>query len=287
LSKIEIRSKEARLTSLLEEITYLKLQNLDEIEKLEGILEIGRNVSLEEKPIKDKIPYFMGCLVSDKEGKTLLTFEIYEGALEYFLRKDMNDEERKRMFDITLISMFVSAIEKFSEEINIQDLSGLNLKGISLKMQILRFDRYNIIFFVNPDANFRFVEDEVNNFFINLINDNKKNFEDFIKYGIIFNVTYLENSGKKLLEELNKKYEQKIINLEIFDFDSIKTHYYTLNGFYDKINLNFFVILEKIKKMKIKLRDAIQENNHEIIKEITHNIQEVNLILKIKDRLID
>lgn len=279
--------KKSNITLLKEEIYLMKLENFDEIKRLKGILEIDKDISLNEEPEKEKIPFFIGCLVSDKAGKTLLTFEVFEGALELYLKKDIDDDRKKKFFDITLIAMFISAIEKFSEEINIQDLSGLNLKGIRLKIQIFRFDKYNIIFFLNPNINFKFVEKEVNSFFINLIDENEENFEHFVNFGKILNVYHLEKVGREWLEDLNRIYEQKIINLEIFDFDSVKTLYSKLKGLYDKINLDFFVILEKMKKMKINLSDAIQKDRFDEIKTIAEKIQDINLILEINNDLID
>ena len=90
---------------------------------------IGLNLS------KLKIPPFLGCFVADKNGKTLIKFEVFKGALDFFIKEGFNEGEKDNCLDIELIPMFISALERFSAEINIKDLSGFKLEGKNIKLQ--------------------------------------------------------------------------------------------------------------------------------------------------------
>ena len=61
--------------------------------------------------------------------------------------------------------MFISALEKFALELNIQNLSGFSLKGTNLKMQIFCFDQFTVTLFSNPSVNVKNIDYKINNYF--------------------------------------------------------------------------------------------------------------------------
>ena len=70
------------------------------------------------KLIEQKIPPFLGCIIADKFGKTLFSYELFNGSIDYFLKEDRENDKNKQDLDIALIPMFISAFEAFSKEIN-------------------------------------------------------------------------------------------------------------------------------------------------------------------------
>jgi len=92
-------------------------------------------------------PPFLGFLISDNHGRTLLSTEVYNGVFDKFLREDDEDT----FTDLELIPMFISALESFSKVINIKDLSGFKLKGTNIKMQTIRYPHLTITFFMKRD----------------------------------------------------------------------------------------------------------------------------------------
>jgi hypothetical protein len=47
---------------------------------------VSSNIPLVERTINDDLPPFIGCLIADKDGRTLLKYEIFSGALEFYLK---------------------------------------------------------------------------------------------------------------------------------------------------------------------------------------------------------
>ncbi len=154
---------------------------------------------------QDKIPSLIGCFIADKIGRTLLKFEIFEGALEYFIKRDISNEEKKEEFDLELIPMFVTALEQFSEQINVQDLSGVNFCGTNIKMQALfNFNSYTVIFFLSPDFSLKSIENKISDYFINFFEKYKRDLNDKEKISTIHFRKSLEIPGKKWLNSLNQ-----------------------------------------------------------------------------------
>lgn len=146
------------------------------------------------------LPPFIGCFVADKNGKTLLRFEIFSGALEFYLKKP-----HEELFDLELITMFLSAFERFTEQINFENMSGLNLKASNLKMHsIFSFENFTITFFVNPRMNMNLFEKAMKEYFSSLFEENREVFEDFYKKGTTLTVSRLEGEGSLWLNKLNK-----------------------------------------------------------------------------------
>lgn len=155
------------------------------------------------------MPPIIGCFVADKNGKTLFKYEIFKGALDSYLKKDIENEERKNSFDVELIPMFISALERFSQEINIKDLRELKLKGSNIKVQtVFTFDNYSIIFILNPIVNLSLIEDRIKNYFNYLFNVYALDFKNFKKMSTINFISHLQLLGRIWLKEMNNVYLQ-------------------------------------------------------------------------------
>ncbi|MFX1275435.1 MAG: hypothetical protein ACFFBP_13945 [Promethearchaeota archaeon] len=150
------------------------------------------------------IPPFIGCLIADKDGKTLLRFEIFEGALYYFLKNNMNDDFEEE-FDLDLIPMFISAFERFSETINFKDLSGLNLMGTGLKMHtFFCFEKFTVTFFLNPRVQVKLISNIIKDFLKVLFKDNEMIFNNFYVNCSREDLSRLEFTGNSWLNKINK-----------------------------------------------------------------------------------
>ena len=171
------------------------------------ILDNSKCKKIESNLSKLEIPPFLGCFIADKTGKTIVKFEIFEKSLEFFLKKDIVDEEKKKSIDIELIPMFISAMESFSQEINIQDLAGFKLKGTNIKLQtFFDFEEYSIIFILNPDVDINLVESRIKTYFSFLFKVYHNEFKNFRKMSSIKYISHIELIGKIWLKDLNKIY---------------------------------------------------------------------------------
>ena len=247
---------------------------------IEDIVEIEKNFNLTRIPRKVKVPSFIGFFISDKCGINYVTVELDEGKIDFFLSRDFKEKVKKRDFDLDLISGFVSALEQFSHEINIQDLAGLELKGTNLKMQILSFDEYNVTFFTNPNVNMKPLENKIREYFNIIFKKYRKQFNKVNQTGNTSILAHLSKSEREWLKKLNKSYEERLKNLEFYDMNYIDTLNNQLDEFYNEINLKAsekLEQLEKIKKLKADLMKGAAEDNFDKIKSITKKAQELGL----------
>ena len=231
-------------------------------------------VIISEPIYEEKIPSFIGAFIADKDGRTLLSIELFENALEKFIGSIPSNEDTIPI-DLDLIPMFISALEKFSLELNIKDLSGFSLEGSNLKMQIFGYEDYTVTFFMNPDININPVQNKINNYFKNIFEEYEKDFENALASGQIDPLFPIIDQGRKWLEELNKSYEHTVIDLESYDIESAHKLYSNIDDFQEKVNFEFSTILNKIKELKFKLTNAILDENFEDIKEIAKSANDL------------
>jgi len=152
-------------------------------------------------------PTFIGCMISDKDGKTIAIFEAFNGALEYFIKKDIKDIEKRMNFDIELIPMFICALELFSDQICIENLAGIKLKGTNIKMHsIFCFNQFTITFFLNPFIHIKPYENMICDYFSDLFEKYKEEFENMLKLSSNEIISQIELKGRKWLRELNELY---------------------------------------------------------------------------------
>ncbi len=152
-------------------------------------------------------PAFIGCMISDKNGKTVAIFELFKGALEYFIKKNIKDIEKRTNFDIELIPMFICALELFSDNICIENLEGIKLKGTNIKMlSIFRFSQFTITLFLNPFIRIKSYEKVIRDYYSDLFEKFEEKFEDVLKFKPNDFISQIELKGREWLRELNESY---------------------------------------------------------------------------------
>ena len=236
---------------------------------LEGL--VLREETIEERTNKEELHPFFGIIIADMNGKSCLTSEIFEGAFESILGGKTSESA-----DLDLIPMFISALEKFSSELNIKNLPGFKLKGTNVVIKTIIYEVYTITLFISPNTNTKSIKNELNEKLIQLINSNKNIFTDCIETGLIHGLE-LNAKGKDLLSEINALYKEKVINLEIFDFESATNLFKQLEDISSEINLEYSIFLEKVKKLKISLMKAILDEDYQKIREIGQKIEEIKI----------
>jgi len=222
----------------------------------------------------EKIPPFLGFLIADRNGRTLTSTEVYKGAFGLFLKYEDDLEKRN---ELDLIPMFISALEKFAEEINIKDLPGFKLEGSNLKIHTVKYDICTFCLFMRTDVNFETVKEYIFDWFDNLMETHKSKIEMSIQSGNMLYSNSLRDDTKKWLDNLTQKYNKLILNIEVYDFEQVKKLYQTLDDLYTKTDFKFSIILEKIKKLKIDLMEASMDNNFHKVKDIVKKINELDV----------
>jgi len=234
-----------------------------------------RRLDSTEIPVEEKISSIIGAIISDKDGLSLLNFEIYDNALKGFISQGVPNDGTIIPIDLELIPMFISALEKFSLELNIQDLTGFGLKGSNLKMHIFSYEDYTVTVFMNPNINLEAIESKINNYFENLFEEYKDKFEMGLKTGKIDDLLPIREIGRNWLEELNKSYQNMIINSEIIDQEHGQVLHSKIDELYDDINKKFSVTLEKVKKLKVDIMKSIIEKDYEELNKIAEIAKEL------------
>lgn len=222
----------------------------------------------------EEIPPFLGFLIADRNGRTLTSTEVYDGAFGLFLRYE-NDLEKSNELD--LIPMFISALEKFAEEINIKDLPGFKLEGSNLKIHTVKYEICTFCLFMRNDVNFDTVKDYIFDWFDNMMEKHKTKIEMSIQSGNMIYSNSLKDDTKKWLDKLTQKYDNLVINIEVYDFEQVKKIYQQLDDLYSKIDFKYSMILEKLKKLKIDLMEASMDNNFQKVREIVKKIKELDV----------
>jgi len=245
---------------------------LDDIVRKFSLDAVKNFKNIIDTPKIEEIPPFLGVLIADKNGRTLMAKEVYNGAFNLFLRYE--DELEKRN-ELDLIPMFISALEKFAEEINIRDLPGFKLEGSNLKIHTIKYEICTFCLFMRTDVNFETVKDYVFDWFDNMMKIHKNNIEMSIKSGNMVYSNRLEDDTKKFLDKLAQKYNNLVLNLEVYDFGQVKKIYQKLDDLYSKIDFKYSMILEKLKKLKIDLMEAVLDNNFQKVRDIVKKIKEL------------
>ncbi|MGB5913163.1 MAG: hypothetical protein WBH31_18380 [Promethearchaeia archaeon] len=221
---------------------------------------------IKEETSEEKIPLFIGAFIADKDGKSLFNIELFENALEKYILSNTSEDAYVSFVDLDLFPMFVSALEKFALELNLQELTGFSLTGKNLKMHIFGYEDFTVTFFLNPNINLKPIKTIIENYFKNLFQTYDTDFKYSMKTGQIDNLFPIIEEGKKWLQELNSKYEEMIINLDIYDIEHAKDLYDKIDDLFNKVNVQFSITLEKIKKLKVNLMKAILEKDFDELK---------------------
>lgn len=233
-----------------------------------------KGVSLEFKPKEvDKSHAFLGFMIGDKDGKPILITELHDGFFDLFLQA----EDREKPIAFELIPMFISALEKFSDEINIKNLPGFTLKGTNIKIQTFNFEMVTVTLFMNSNTDFKSTKKHIEKWFLNLIETNKKDIEYSIETGNVTKIRKLKNTGRKWLQDLNMKYKLMALNHDIFDMKQTKELYQKLDDLSNEKNSFSPKIQKKILKLKQGLVRASLDEDFQSIKEISKKIMSLDL----------
>ena len=92
------------------------------------------------KSLRFTAPPIIGFFIADKSGTIILTCELFDGALEHFIKRDIKDEDAKSNFDIELIPPFICALESFTDQICVENLAELKIKGTNIDMRDCRYN---------------------------------------------------------------------------------------------------------------------------------------------------
>jgi hypothetical protein len=163
--------------------------------------------------IYDKIPPLIGCLISDKVGKSLVSFEIFEGAIQYYVKDEClnKNTEYEHSLDVDLIPMYTSALEMLTRELNIKGVPYIEVNGSNLKLRILFcFEHFTIIMFLNPSTDFELIENEVKNYILNLFDEFQEDLNDVKKFSSKEFLKFIDQVGWRWLLELNERYLSSI-----------------------------------------------------------------------------
>ena len=125
------------------------------------------------------------------------------------------------------------------------------------------------------DINFETVKVYVMDWVDNMMEIHKTEIKRAIDTGIVMDSEQLKSETKKWLERLTQKYNDLVINLEIYDFDQVKKLYQQIDDLYSKIDFKYSMVLEKLKKLKVYLMGAALENDYQKVREIVKKIKEL------------
>ncbi len=164
------------------------LKNFYDVKKMEAISTTSTQLE------KTQVPPIIGCLVADKDGKTLLKFEAFEGALNRHLQNDKRS-------DVELIPMFVSAMAKMSTHFNFQELFMLDVKSTNFTMTVFFLEKYFITFLSRVGVKVNGIE--VRNFFTQFFQKHDDILNKYFQRGVIVQEDNLTGEGNCWIKTLN------------------------------------------------------------------------------------
>lgn len=226
-----------------------------------------------ETNLKGKLrPPLLGFMVADKDGKTLMTTELYDDIFGEILNSNKEDIHT----DHELIPMFICALERFSGELNIQNLSSFKLKGTNIRLQTYSYDIITLTLFINGRTNIRPIKDQIKDWFENFFKKYEKEFESSIISCNVSKLVELREEGREWLVDLNQQYQKLAVNLEIFDFRQATELYEKIEDISKKVNVNYSTLIQKVKTLKTNLMNALYDENFKEIRDIAnvvHNLK--------------
>lgn len=226
-----------------------------------------------ETNLKGKLrPPLLGFMVADKDGKTLMTTELYDDIFGEILNSNKEDIHT----DHELIPMFICALERFSGELNIQNLSSFKLKGTNIRLQTYSYDIITLTLFINGRTNIRPIKDQIKDWFENFFKKYEKEFESSIISCNVSKLVELREEGREWLVDLNQQYQKLAVNLEIFDFRQATELYEKIEDISKKVNVNYSTLIQKVKTLKTNLMNAVYDENFKEIRDIAnvvHNLK--------------
>ncbi|MFX0137327.1 MAG: hypothetical protein ACFFDN_27055 [Candidatus Hodarchaeota archaeon] len=238
----------------------------------EGLKILEENYHELRHPEDIKTPPFIAIFIIEEHGQMMMTAEVEKGIV---LKHIGSAHFNKKDFDVDLIPLFISALLSFSNEINIANLDGFQLKGVNHTMNVLKMSPFIITYFTNPNINIKPIKSE----FLEFINDLIENYEeDFDKVLHTYQVSILNDAKVETINwmrNLNDRYNELLGNLDIIDFNKTKTLYGKLDQISEKIREKLESKLYKIKQLRIELMKATINDDIETIRVLTQKIQKL------------
>lgn len=149
-----------------------------------------------------------GLMISDSNGKTLLTVEKKPGILSQHL-----NSEHQEKFDLELVSMFINAMQKFCKEINVQNISGFGVKGgnliLSSLTEIYRQTELTMTIISHPSINIELFKPDFLNLFHRFIDEFGPSVMIFEKAGIVAPFKEFIPQVRRFLHDLELQYAKR------------------------------------------------------------------------------
>lgn len=236
-------------------------------------LDLGR---INEKGYVDElIPGLIyGFIISDDNGRTLLIYESNENNLYNRLNTDNNPN-----FDLELVPMFISAMQKFSMEINIQGFSGFRMQGTNIKVNSIYRDEMTFTIFSCADINPELMKDDFSELFDQFLLDYEDQIENFIRTG---NATLFQSFAsviKTKLYDIIQNYlkttykpvqSRDFTNKEILPYKELYQQLNTINEI--KSGDEVKITRNELKSLKMNMFKAILAENIYELKKITEKV---------------
>ena len=264
--KIEKSTLES-LIHLYEEAEFLNIQDVEK-EKLVYLLEKGEifykkilrtfedigsktlQPAAETTDIDSISNYLYGLIISDMHGKTLLSIETEPDSLNKALNAANNDQ-----FDIELIGMFLNALQKFSQEINIQNLSSFRVQGANLKISSISKKNLTLTLFTSPKVKAGDLKEDFDNLFDLFLSKYEEYIPDFHISGNVSPFIDWIPEAEGIMKNIIDKYKETIGKSESFDVEKAKKMYAILN----EVDDNKFKLEKQLqlRNCKVKLLETI------------------------------
>ncbi|MHA1679557.1 MAG: Rab family GTPase [Promethearchaeota archaeon] len=234
------------------------------------LFKFQKQFSSPEVRVEIEAPPFIGILFGDDSGKNLITVEAEKGIFNKFLGITEQNE-------LDLIPPFISAIENFSKELRVIDITDFKLKGKNLAIYVMSFGNIHSIFFLNPNTNINEYKDEIISFLDEFFKENGNVFKKMIRTGIVKSLDSVIEQLTGWIRELNSKYKEKVDNLEFFDFNNTKVLFKKINKFSELVKEKVKKVQNSLEEIENKLVQAVMNKDLEKVKMLFERFQNLQL----------
>jgi predicted transcriptional regulator len=230
---------------------------------------------LEEKytrlriPDDARVPPFIGFIIADNIGRTLLVVEHEDGDFIKYLGLDKDDE-------IDLVSPFLTALNHFSKEINLVNMGNLNVKGENTTMFVFNIHNFLVTFFLNKEISVDHYNNALKDFIVDLLKDNNEKFINSLNSGITTYLKDLEPISRDWLKQLNNSHENGVKKFIFFDSKRAKDLYEKLEDFSEQVSKDE-TTCKSLRKLKSRLINAIMEKDIMEVKEIAESYEKLTV----------
>lgn len=201
------------------------------------------------------VPYWIyGIMISDTSGKTLFICETEKNSLIKILNRANNPQ-----FDLELIPMFLNAMSKFAEEINVQGLTSFKVQGVNLQMSSLTHEDLTFTIFSNPELRIDMIQTEISRIFHDFLEDNAQAIMEFNKTGNATKFFAYKDIMLQKISDIMANYYEIVKGIAKFSITEAKRLYQEMNTVdEEKLSIEDQV---KFKTLKVKLLETILAEN--------------------------